>query len=57
MILSVSRYAEELEQVKLRNESIPLTVTVGSDEYASEADMAASEEPTSEVMNNDTELE
>lgn len=57
MILSVSRYTEELEQERLRNASIPLTVTVGADEYASESDMAANEEPVSEVMNNDTELE
>lgn len=57
MLLSVSRYVAELEEQKQANAAIPLTVTTGADEYVSEAESQAGEDPTSEMMNNDVELE
>ena len=57
MLLSVSRYVAELEEQKRATEAIPLTVGIGSGEYLSEAEIQTGEDPTSEVMNNDVELE
>ena len=57
MLLSVSRYVAELEEEKQANAAIPLTVTTGADEYVSEAEAQTGEDPTSEMMNNDVELE
>lgn len=57
MLLSVSRYVAELEEQKQTDDVIPLTVTAGDGEYISETEIQAGEDPTSEVMNNDVELE
>ncbi len=57
MLLSVSRYVAELEEQKQAANAIPLTVTTGEGEYVSETEIQTGEDPTSEVMNNDVELE
>jgi len=56
MILSVSRYTAEMDELKQQNAQIPMLITVGNDEYSSENDATENDEPISEIMNNDVEF-